>query len=186
VSGPAERGHEAVRSVLSTNPWYGVLVPEGVLRTGDCGRRLDGKCARTKKKKKKTRAPAEGREKGLRVRRTKGQPNNVLLHDGASLTTTVCFSRAPIRMYNDNNKKKKKNRPRRRTEHTHCTFRYCNFLMYYYYFSNNLDSGFRRESVSSCSCAPAEGLFESKTRRARTIVVARPKVSGGQSYGVRA
>lgn len=43
MSGPFERGNEAIRRVLFANPGYGLLVPEGVLRTGDCGRRLDGK-----------------------------------------------------------------------------------------------------------------------------------------------
>lgn len=43
VSGPFERRHEAIWCVLFANPGYGLLVPEGVLRTGDCGRRLDGK-----------------------------------------------------------------------------------------------------------------------------------------------
>jgi len=43
VSGPFERRHEAIRRVLFANQGYGLLVPEGVLRTGDCGRRLDGK-----------------------------------------------------------------------------------------------------------------------------------------------
>lgn len=41
--GPVERGHEAIRRVLLADPGHGLLVPEGILRTGDRGRRMDRK-----------------------------------------------------------------------------------------------------------------------------------------------
>lgn len=43
VFGPVQRWNEAIRRVLFANPRYSLLVPEGLLRTGDCRRRLDGK-----------------------------------------------------------------------------------------------------------------------------------------------